>query len=85
MPQPRHADLSPDAHRLALDLAARSMSLRQIADALADAGHVNRDGSPYNPKSVRSMLLRRLARVYPSQTPAPPAETCQDRVIFGDT
>jgi hypothetical protein len=32
------------------------LSLRRIAAALAEAGHLNERGHPYNPQSVRAML-----------------------------
>ena len=34
----------------------KRMSLRKIAAALAEAGHLNEREQPFNPKSVRSML-----------------------------
>jgi DNA invertase Pin-like site-specific DNA recombinase len=42
-------------------------SLRDIATALAKAGHVSSTGRPYSAKSVRSMLAQRLpGEVFPS-------------------
>jgi DNA invertase Pin-like site-specific DNA recombinase len=35
----------------------KHMSLQKISEALVGAGHLNERGQPYNPKSVRSMIL----------------------------
>lgn len=42
--------------RLVAELRAQGMSLRDISGALAERGVFNRQGRPYNPKSVRSMV-----------------------------
>ena len=34
------------------------LSFARIGKALADAGHLNENGKPYNPKSVRAMLAQ---------------------------
>ena len=44
------------AVQLAKRLSGRGLSLRRIAAKLAEADHVNEDGRPYNPQSVRAML-----------------------------
>ena len=57
-----HGELRPEAVALAKRLhraspkTGRRMSLRKIAAALAEAGHLNERGQPFNPKSVGSML-----------------------------
>jgi hypothetical protein len=47
---------APGAVALAKRLSRRRFSLRRISAALAEAGHLNEDGRPYNPQSVRAML-----------------------------
>lgn len=42
---------------IAQQLRNKGMSLRAISDELAARGAFNRSGRPYNPKSVRSMLV----------------------------
>ena len=37
-------------------------SLREVAAALAKAGYLNENGSPYNPKSVRAMIQQKPVR-----------------------
>ena len=55
-------ELRPEAVALAKRLhraspkTGKRMSLRKIAAALAEAGHLNERGQPFKPKSVRSML-----------------------------
>jgi DNA invertase Pin-like site-specific DNA recombinase len=57
-----HGELRPEAVALAKRLhraspkTGKRISLRKIAAALAEAGHLNDRGQPFNPKSVRSML-----------------------------
>ena len=57
-----HGELRPEAVALAKRLhraspkTGKRMSLRKIAAALTEAGHLNERGQPFNPKSVRSML-----------------------------
>ena len=57
-----HGELRPEAVALAKRLhraspkTGKRMSLRKIAAALTQAGHLNERGQPFNPKSVRSML-----------------------------
>jgi hypothetical protein len=35
------------------------MSLRKIAAALAEAGHLNERGKPFNPKSIVAMVAQK--------------------------
>ena len=35
------------------------MSLRKIAAALAEAGHLNERGQPFNPKSIVAMVVQK--------------------------
>jgi len=57
-----HVEKRPEAVTLAKRLhhaspkTGKRMSLRKVAAALAQAGHLNERGQPFNPKSVRSML-----------------------------
>jgi hypothetical protein len=56
-----HAEARPDVVKLAKALARRKPkggkpSLRAISAALAEVGHLNEHGRPYNPKSVAVML-----------------------------
>ena len=57
-----HVELRPEAVALAKRLhraspkTGKRMSLRKIASALTEAGHLNERSQPFNPKSVRSML-----------------------------
>lgn len=59
-----HGQLRPDVVALAKRLRRASpktgdrLSYRDIAARLADAGHLNERGQPYNPKSVRAMVGR---------------------------
>lgn len=54
--------MAPEAVALAKRLHRRSpktgerRSLREIAQALAEAGHVNERGKPYHPQSIRDMI-----------------------------
>ena len=41
---------------MAKRLSQRGLSLRRIAAKLAEAGHVNERGQPYNAQSIRAML-----------------------------
>ncbi len=57
-----HAELRPDAvreakrlHR-ASPLTGKRRSLRQIAKALAEAGHLNERGQPFSAKSIKAMI-----------------------------
>jgi DNA invertase Pin-like site-specific DNA recombinase len=56
------AETNPDAVKLAKRLLRASpktgerMSLRKIANALADAGHLNELGQPYSAKSIQAMI-----------------------------
>jgi DNA invertase Pin-like site-specific DNA recombinase len=60
-----HGELRPEAVALAKRLhraspkTGKRMSLRKIAAALTEAGHLNERGQPFNPKSVRNMLDRK--------------------------
>ena len=47
---------APEAVKLAKQLGRRGLSLRKIAAALAEAGHANERGQPYNAQSIRAML-----------------------------
>jgi DNA invertase Pin-like site-specific DNA recombinase len=53
-----HAELNPEAVALARKLAARrnKPSLRSISAALAEVGHLNKNGKAYAAESVASML-----------------------------
>jgi DNA invertase Pin-like site-specific DNA recombinase len=53
-----HQELNPEAVALARKLAARrnKPSLRSISAALAEAGHLNKNGKSYAAESVASML-----------------------------
>ena len=56
-----HGELRPEAVALAKRLhraspkTGKRMSLRKIAAALAEAGHLNERGQPFNPKSIVAM------------------------------
>ena len=57
-----HGELRPEAvamakrlHRASPKTGAR-LSLRRISTKLAEAGHLNKRGQPFNPKSLRAML-----------------------------
>jgi DNA invertase Pin-like site-specific DNA recombinase len=59
-----HAEARPDVVKLAKALARKKPkggkpSLRAISAALAEQGHVNERGKPFNPKSVAVMLAAR--------------------------
>jgi hypothetical protein len=59
-----HVEARPDVVRLAKALARRRRKggkplLRAISAALAEQGHVNERGKPFNPKSVAVMLAAR--------------------------
>jgi hypothetical protein len=47
---------APAAAKLAKRLSRQRLSLRRISEKLAEAGHVNERGQPYNAQSVRAML-----------------------------
>jgi hypothetical protein len=54
-----HAEAHPAAVAMARKLAAvrkRKPSLRAISAALAEAGHMNERGVPFNPASVAKMI-----------------------------
>jgi DNA invertase Pin-like site-specific DNA recombinase len=56
-----HAEVRPDVVKLAKALARKKpkggkASLRAISAAMAEQGHLNERGRPFNPKSVASML-----------------------------
>ena len=63
-----YADMSPQAVILAKRLYEQSrnegkrVSLRQISECLAKAGHLHKNGSPYHPEAVRRMLKGRRPR-----------------------
>ena len=56
------AETNPDAVKLAKSLRRSSpktgewMSLRKIANVLADAGHLNEREQPFNAKSIQRMI-----------------------------
>ena len=60
-----HGELRPEAVALAKRLhraspkTGRRMSLRKIAAALAEAGHLNERGQPFNPKSIVAMVAQK--------------------------
>ena len=56
-----HTEARPDVVRLTKELARKKrkggkLSLRAISAALAEIGHVNERGKPFNPKSVSVLL-----------------------------
>jgi DNA invertase Pin-like site-specific DNA recombinase len=53
---PEAVALAKKLHR-ASPKTGKHMSLQKISEALATAGHLNERGQPYNPKSVRSMIM----------------------------
>jgi DNA invertase Pin-like site-specific DNA recombinase len=61
-----HAEVTPEVVVTAKRLArknpktGRTRSLRKIAAELAVLGHVNRNGQPYNPKSIAAMLGQKV-------------------------
>jgi hypothetical protein len=62
---------APAAAKLANRLHRQRLSLRRISAALADAGHVNERGQPYNAQSIRAMLKgpQKRTRGNPKVTP----------------
>ena len=60
-----HVELRPEAVALAKRLhraspkTGKRMSLRKIAAALAEAGHLNERGQPFNPKSIVAMVAQK--------------------------
>ena len=60
-----HGELRPEAVALAKRLhraspkTGKRMSLRKIAAALAEAGHLNERGQPFNPKSIVAMVAQK--------------------------
>jgi hypothetical protein len=50
------AKLWPKAVAMAKRLRRRRLSYREISAQLADAGHLNERGQPFNPQSVRAMI-----------------------------
>jgi DNA invertase Pin-like site-specific DNA recombinase len=53
-----HAEIRPDMVKLAKKLRRRKRSLREIAAALAEAGHLNEAGRPFAAMSIRNMVER---------------------------
>jgi DNA invertase Pin-like site-specific DNA recombinase len=54
-----YAETRPETVQLARELASRPhMSLRKVAAALADAGHLTANGKPFSHTSVEAMLGR---------------------------
>ncbi len=57
-----HAEKRPGAVAFAKKLyranpkTGKRMSLRKISAALADAGHLNEHGRPFNPRSIKVMV-----------------------------
>ena len=59
-----HVETRPDVVALAKRLARKkpkggALSLRAISASLAEQGHLNERGKPFNPKSVAVMLAAR--------------------------
>ena len=60
-----HGELRPEVVALAKRLhraspkTGRRISLRKIAAALAEAGHLNERGQPFNPKSIVAMVAQK--------------------------
>ena len=58
-------ELRPEAVALAKRLhraspkTGKRMSLRKIATALTEAGHLNERGQPFNPKSIVAMVKQK--------------------------
>ena len=58
-----HVELRPEAVALAKRLhraspkTGKRLSYRQVSARLGEAGFLNERGKPYNPKSVRAMVL----------------------------
>ena len=53
--RPEAVALAKRLHR-ASPKTGKRMSLRKIAAALAEAGHLNERGRPFNPKSIVAMV-----------------------------
>jgi DNA invertase Pin-like site-specific DNA recombinase len=51
-----HAETNPELVALAREFSASGLSLRQVAKALADKGYRRKNGEPYNPASIASMI-----------------------------
>ncbi len=54
-----HAELRPDVVALAKKLRSKRLTLREVGLKLAEAGHLNAQGRPFAPESIRSMLQER--------------------------
>ena len=60
-----HGELRPEAVALAKRLhraspkTGKRISLRKVAAALAEAGHLNERGQPFNPKSIVAMVAQK--------------------------
>jgi hypothetical protein len=63
------ANTAPKAVAMAKRLSQRGLSLRRIAAKLAEAGHVNERGQPYNAQSIRAMLKGPQKRVRATRRP----------------
>jgi DNA invertase Pin-like site-specific DNA recombinase len=67
--RPAHVEKRPEAVALAKKLHRKNpvtgerLSLRRIAERLADAGHTNERGQPFNPKSIKAMVEGAAPRV----------------------
>jgi DNA invertase Pin-like site-specific DNA recombinase len=72
-----HVEARPDVVALAKRLARKkpnggALSLRAISAELAEQGHLNERGRPFNPKSIASMIAGRAARSELTGRIAPP-------------
>ena len=54
--RPSYIEERPETVQLAFELASKRVSLRKIAAALADAGHVTAKGRPYSHTAVEAMI-----------------------------
>ena len=50
-----HQELRPDVVTLARELRGQRLTLRQVSEQLAAAGHVTRGGKPFGPEAVKRM------------------------------
>ncbi len=53
------------------------MSLRKISAKLAEPGHLNERGRPFNPRSVKTTVERYLGVYSPKVLPGPGANRCR--------
>ena len=57
-----HAEARPDVVKEARRLRDRGFSFGRIGQMLAEKGHLNETGKPFNPKSVWMMMPEQLER-----------------------